>query len=98
VTGEITPISVGGQGVTGANALRNQQQELKNADASSSAEGGVASFDIAMKSLNNLKTDPGLNSGTGLTGVVARNVPGTDAFTFARNLEAFKAQTFLPQV
>lgn len=78
--------------------MRQGQLDEKALAADQSKLGAIASFDTALTSLSELKTHPGKSSAVGFTGKLQSMVPGTDAYGFASRLEAFKAQTFLPQV
>lgn len=78
--------------------MRQGQLDEKALAADQSKLGALASFDTALTSLSELKTHPGKSAAVGFTGKLQSMVPGTDAYGFASRLEAFKAQTFLPQV
>lgn len=98
VTGEVTPVQAGDQGVIGNNSFRQQAQTVKNADSLASAEGGIQQYQQAITKGEALKNSPGISEGTGLIGIAARSIPGTDAYAFSRDLDSYKASQFLPAV
>lgn len=78
--------------------MKREQLDEKALTADQAKLGALASFDTALTSLDELKTHPGKSAAVGLTGKIQSAIPGTDAYGFASKLEAFKAQTFIPQV
>jgi hypothetical protein len=95
VTGEVTPVQAGGAGVIGNNTFRDTSQQLKNADAVQATDAGIDNVTNAIKAADTLKMSKGIGVGTGLIGSVAREIPGTDAYAFGRDLDSFKGNLFL---
>lgn len=89
--GEIKPVA----GTTGKNA-----QPPKDAAYSQSA---IDAFDRAISTAGRLLKHPGFSTAVGMKGITGGLlggwvVPGTDAADFRAELEAMKAQVFLPMV
>jgi hypothetical protein len=95
ITGEVTPVQAGGAGVIGNNTFRDTSQQLKNADATQASEAGIDNVTNAINAANALKMSKGIGEGTGIIGGITRNIPGTDAYTFGRDLDSFKGSLFL---
>jgi len=60
-------------------------------------EGATASFDTAIRTVDGMLKHPGREKAVGI-GSMFPTLPATDAANFEADLEAFKAQTFLPMV
>lgn len=82
----------------GSNTFRNQAQQVKNADSITASTAAVDQINNAINVAENLKKSPGIGEGTGILGTVARNIPGSDAYTFGRDLESFKGNLFLQAI
>jgi hypothetical protein len=71
--------------------------DTKSAEQVAKEEGTIATTDITIDTAKRLLSHPGLTGAVGTYGLT-KYVPGTDAATFAAELDTFKAQTFIPQV
>lgn len=85
--------------------LQNEKIRGEIADKTRSREGAGASFDVAIDTLKELRSHPGLEKTVGLSTPFLNDsiplvgtLPGTDRADFEAKLNTFQAQTFLPQV
>jgi hypothetical protein len=81
-----------------AQGTKQTAADEKAAAADQQRVGAVASFNDALTTLDVLKTHPGKSAAVGFGGGAASMVPGTNAYGFGKQLETFKAQTFIPMV
>lgn len=75
----------------------------KNGDDAPYSQSALDAFDRAIDTATRLKTHPGLQAAVGAKGITGGLlggwiVPGTNAADFAAELDAMKAQVFLPMV
>ena len=83
-------------------AIPGGPQARDLAESATLKQGRAAAFETAIQSLDGLTKHPGFSAGVGAS-LQPRipgygEIPGTDKAGFVRQLEAFKAQTFLPMV
>jgi len=81
-----------------AQGTKQAAADEKVAAADQQRVGAVASFNDALTTLDVLKTHPGKSAAVGFGGGATSMVPGTNAYGFGKQLETFKAQTFVPMV
>ena len=85
-------------------ALKQQELENKLKQQGIANSGALASYQTAVDTLGRLDKHPGFAEAVGAgwekTGIpfVGPIIPGTDRANFVAELDAFKAQTFLPMV
>ena len=81
-----------------AQSTKQAAAEEKATAADQQRVGAVASFNDALTTLDVLKNHEGKSAAVGFGGGTASMVPGTAAYGFGKQLETFKAQTFVPMV
>ena len=81
-----------------AQGTRQTVADEKAAAADQQRVGAVASFNDALTTLDVLRNHEGKKAGVGFGGSSASMIPGTAAYGFGKQLETFKAQTFVPMV
>ncbi|MEN9885698.1 MAG: hypothetical protein RL758_276 [Pseudomonadota bacterium] len=92
-------VAMRGQDMTDARAGETHRaaQDQKQLEQQQKQDGAVASIDTAISTLGRLIQHPGLPMATGLYSIVPA-IPGSNSANFEAELEALKAQTFLPMV
>jgi hypothetical protein len=81
-----------------AQGTKQAAADEKAAVADQQRVGAVASFNDALTTLDVLKNHAGKSAAVGFGGGAASMIPGTAAYGFGKQLETFKAQTFVPMV
>ncbi|WP_186187870.1 hypothetical protein [Burkholderia gladioli] len=80
------------------NAARQAQTaQQANQQQQSLLQGGLATYDQALHTLDNLQKSPGLNAAVGFNSMFP-TMAGSDAANFEAQLDTFRAQNFLPMV
>ncbi|WP_186268990.1 hypothetical protein [Burkholderia gladioli] len=80
------------------NAARQAQTaQQANQQQQSLLQGGLATYDQALHTLDNLQKSPGLSGAVGLSSMFPTR-PGSDTANFEAQLDTFRAQNFLPMV
>lgn len=77
---------------------KQQERQQAQSDRQASFEATAADFDNALSTIGEIETSPGLSAATGLTGAVARRIPGTDAYNVSAQIQTLKSQAFLTSV